>query len=396
MQYKFSKRVSIIKPSATVAINSLASELKAAGRKIINLSVGEPDFDTPDFIKQAGIKAIEEGFTKYTAVEGILELREAIVAKLLRDNQLQYTPQQILVSSGVKQSLYNLAQTLLEEGDEVIIPAPYWVSYPEIVKVADARPVFVTAGVDQHLKITPAQLRAAMSDRTRLFILNSPSNPSGMAYSVKELRELADVLLDYPEVIIASDDMYEYILWSMPKFVNILNVEPKLKERTIVMNGVSKGQAMTGWRIGYAAGPLEIIQAMKKIQSQSTTHATSISQKASVVAIQAERSQFQYMIDQYKLRHEFVYKALCAMPGVECCFADGSFYSFPNVSQVIKKLGLASDIELAKVLLDKGNIAIVPGTEFGMPGYIRISYATSQENLQAAMKQMAEVFAGHY
>lgn len=396
MQYKFSKRVSIIKPSATVAINSLAAELTAAGRKIINLSVGEPDFDTPDFIKQAGIKAIQEGFTKYTAVEGILELREAIVAKLLRDNNLQYTPQQILVSSGVKQSLYNLAQTLLEEGDEVIIPAPYWVSYPEIVKVADARPVFVTAGVDQNLKITPAQLRAAMSDRTRLFILNSPSNPSGMAYSEKELRELADVLLDYPEVLIASDDMYEYILWSMPKFVNILNVEPNLKERTIVMNGVSKGQAMTGWRIGYAAGPLEIIQAMKKIQSQSTTHATSISQKASVVAIQAERSQFQYMIDQYKSRHDFVYKALCAMPGVECCFADGSFYSFPNVSQVIKKLGLASDIELAKVLLDKGNIAIVPGTEFGMPGYIRISYATSQENLHAAMKQMADVFAGRY
>lgn len=394
MQYKLSKRIALIKPSATVAINTLAAELKAAGRKIINLSVGEPDFDTPEFIKQAGVKAIEQGFTKYTAVEGILELRQAIVAKLMRDNQLSYQPQEILVSAGVKQSLYNLAMTLLDEGDEVIIPAPYWVSYPEIVKVAGANPVFVNAGIEQRFKITPQQLKSAMTPRTKLFILNSPSNPSGMAYTAEELCGLADVLLEHPQVLIVSDDMYEYILWSMPKFVNILNVAPQLKDRTIVMNGVSKGQAMTGWRIGYAAGPVDIIQGMKKMQSQSTTNATSISQKAAVVAIEATRSRFQEMITQYQKRHDFVFKALTAMPGVQCCPADGTFYSFPNVSQVVKKLGLASDIDLAKVLLDQGNIAIVPGTEFGSPGYIRLSYATSMENLEVAMKQMAEVFRG--
>lgn len=394
MPYHFSRRVSIIKPSATVAINTMATELKAAGRKIINLSVGEPDFDTPDFIKEAAIKAIKDGFTKYTPTEGILELREAIVAKLKNDNQLEYTPQQILVSAGVKQSLYNLTQSVLDEGDEAIVPAPYWVSYPELVKLAGATPIIVTADVNQNFKMTPQQLEKAITPRTRLLILNSPSNPSGMAYTAEELRGLADVLVKHPQVLIASDDMYEYILWSMPKFVNILNVAPELKDRTIVMNGVSKAHAMTGWRIGYAAGPLEIIQNMKKMQSQSTTTTTSISQKASVVAMRCDRSQLQYMFDAYQERHNFVYNALKQMPGVTCCPADGTFYSLPNVSQVIKKLGLPSDIELAKLLLEKGDIAIVPGTEFGMPGYIRISYATNLEILATAMKKMAAVFSG--
>lgn len=393
MPYHFSKRISVIKPSATVAINTMATELKAAGRKIINLSVGEPDFDTPDFIKAAAIKAIHDGFTKYTPTEGILELREAIVAKLKQDNALEYTTQQILVSAGVKQSLYNLTQSVLEEGDETIIPAPYWVSYPELVKLAGATPVIVAADVNQHFKITPQQLENAITPRTRLFILNSPSNPSGMAYSASELRELADVLVRYPQVLIASDDMYEYILWSTPEFVNILNVAPELKDRTIVLNGVSKAHAMTGWRIGYAAGPSEIIQNMKKIQSQSTTTTVSISQKAATVAIRCDRSQLQYMFDAYRERHNFVHGALKDMPGVECCPADGTFYSFPNVTAVINHLGLTSDLELAKVLLEKGNIAIVPGTEFGMPGYIRISYANSLEALEAAMKQMAAIFS---
>jgi len=394
MQYHFSKRVSIIKPSATVAINTLAMELKAAGRKIINLSVGEPDFDTPDFIKDAAIQALHDGFTKYTPTEGILELREAIAAKLKADNELDYTPQQILVSAGVKQSLYNLTQTVLEEGDEVIIPAPYWVSYPELVKLSGATPVIVAADVKQHFKITAEQLEKAITPKTRLLILNSPSNPTGMAYSAEELKQLADVLIKYPQILIASDDMYEYILWSTPRFVNILNVAPALKDRTIVMNGVSKAHAMTGWRIGYAAGPLEIIQNMKKMQSQSTTTTTSIAQKASVVAMRTQRSQLQYMFDAYRERHNFVHGSLKQMPGVECCPADGTFYSFPNVTAVIQKLGLSSDIELARVLLEKGNIAIVPGTEFGMPGYIRISYATSMENLKSAMQQMAQVFEG--
>lgn len=394
MLYHFAKRVSVVKPSATVAINTLANELKAAGRKIINLSVGEPDFDTPDFIKESAIKAIRDGFTKYTPTEGILELREAIVGKLKRDNALEYTPQQILVSAGVKQSLYNLIQCILDENDEAIIPAPYWVSYPEMVKLAGATPVIVTADVTQRFKITPQQLERAITPRTRLLILNSPSNPSGMAYSAEELRGLADVLVKHPQVLIASDDMYEYILWSMPKFVNILNVAPELKAQTVVMNGVSKAHAMTGWRIGYAAGPNEIIQNMKKIQSQSTTSPDSIAQKAAVTAVRSERSQFQYMFDAYRDRHQFVYGELSKMPGVKCCPADGAFYSFPDVSGVIKNLGLSSDLELGKLLLEKGNVAIVPGTEFGLPGYIRISYATSLENLVAAMRQMAEIFVG--
>jgi aspartate aminotransferase len=394
MPYHFSKRILAIKPSATVAINTIANELKAAGRKIINLSVGEPDFDTPDFIKEAAIKAIRDGFTKYTPTEGILELREAIVEKLKRDNQLEYSPQQILVSAGVKQSMYNLTQTILEEGDEAIVPAPYWVSYPELVKMSGATPVIVKAEVDQRFKIGPQQLEDAITSRTRLLILNSPSNPSGMSYTAEELRGLADVLVKYPQVLIASDDMYEYILWSQPKFVNILNVAPELKDRTIVMNGVSKGHAMTGWRIGYAAGPNEIIQNMKKMQSQSTTTTTSISQKAATTAIRCDRSQLQYMFDAFHQRHDFVYQALQQMPGVKCCAADGTFYALPNVSQVIKNLNLNSDIELAQVLLEKGNIAIVPGTEFGMPGYIRISYANSMEALTAAMQQMAAVFSG--
>ncbi|MBS0349940.1 MAG: pyridoxal phosphate-dependent aminotransferase [Proteobacteria bacterium] len=394
MSYHFTKRVAAIKPSATVAINTLANELKAAGKQVINLSVGEPDFDTPNFIKEAAYTAIGEGFTKYTPPEGILELRQAIVEKLKKDNHLDYTAQQILVSGGVKQSLYNLIQTVLEEGDEVIIPAPYWVSYPEMAKLAGAEPVIVFAGMNQHFKIIAQQLEQAITPRTRLFILNSPSNPSGMAYTGNELGDLAAVLLRHPQVLIASDDMYEYILWGMPKFINILNVAPELKDRTIVMNGVSKAHAMTGWRIGYAAGPIEIIQNMKKIQSQSTTTTCSISQKAAATAIRADRSQLQYMFDAFCARHNFVHGALKEMPGVECRPADGTFYSLPKVEQVIKRLGLNSDIELAKLLLEKGNVAVVPGTEFGVPNYIRISYANSMENLQAAMRQMAAVFAG--
>ncbi len=394
MKYHFAKRVIQVKPSATVAINTLANELKAAGRKIINLSVGEPDFDTPDFIKQEAIRAIQSGFTKYTPTEGIIELRQAIVQKLKRDNQLEYSPQQVMVSAGVKQSLFNLMQVVLEEGDETIIPAPYWVSYPEMVKLTGATPVIIPTSIKQRFKISAQQLAEAITPRTRLLIINSPSNPSGMAYTAEELKELAEVLEKNPQVLIASDDMYEYILWSMPKFVNILNVAPGLKERTIVMNGVSKGHAMTGWRIGYAAGPLEIIQNMKKIQSQSTTTTDSIAQKASVVAISCDRKLLQYMFDAYRERHDFVHQALTAMPGVECAAADGTFYALPDVRKVIQHLNLTSDIELAKALLEKGDVAIVPGTEFGIPGHIRISYATNMENLRLAMTQIAKVFAG--
>ncbi len=391
MSYHFSKRVSMIKPSATVAINSLAMELKAAGRQIINLSVGEPDFDTPDFIKDAAIVAIQQGFTKYTPPEGILELREAIVNKLKRDNALDYSPKQIIVSAGVKQSLHNLTQVLLDEGDEVIIPAPYWVSYPELVKLAGAIPVIITAEIRQNFKITAEQLKKAITSRTRLFILNSPSNPSGIAYTPEELTALAQVLIEHPQIIIASDDMYEYILWSQPRFVNILNVAPDLKNQTVVLNGVSKAHAMTGWRIGYAAGPEEIIQNMKKMQSQSTTTTNSIAQKASVVALQSQKSQLQYMFDAFHERHNLLYQGLKNISGFNCLQADGTFYLFPDVSEIIKKLKLNSDVEFAKFLLEKGDIALVPGTEFGLPGYIRFSYATSEDNLKRALENIKKL-----
>ena len=391
MRYHFANRISVIKPSATVAINSLAMELKAAGRKIINLSVGEPDFDTPDFIKDAAIQAIQQGFTKYTAPEGILELREAIARKLKHDNDLEYAPNQIMVSAGGKQSFHNLTQVILNSGDEVIIPAPYWVSYPELVKLAEATPIIIKAEIEQDFKITPEQLEKAITPRTRLFVLNSPSNPSGKAYTPEELRKLADVLVKHPQVLIATDDMYEYILWSQPKFFNILNVAPELKNQTVILNGASKAYAMTGWRIGYAAGPNEIIQNMKKVQSQTTTTSNSIAQKATVAALNAKRSQLQYMFDAYHQRHEFFYNELKKIPGFECIPADGTFYLFPRVSKIIQKMRLDSDIELAKLFLDKADIAAVPGAEFGMPGYIRFSYATSEENLKQAVKNLKEI-----
>jgi aspartate aminotransferase len=266
MSAALSERVSQIKPSATIAVNMKATELRALGHDIINLSVGEPDFDTPDYIKKAAIDAINQGLTKYTAVDGILPLKEAIINKLLKENELSYQSEEIIVSNGVKQALYNLCQAALNPGDEVIIPAPYWVSYPAMVKLAGAKPVIIFTNIDQRFKITAEQLAASITPKTRMVMLNSPSNPSGMAYTQEELSELATVLKQHPNIIIASDDIYEYILWGMPKYISILNVCPELKDHTVVFNGVSKAYAMTGWRIGYAAGPTDLIKAMKKVQ----------------------------------------------------------------------------------------------------------------------------------
>ena len=392
MNQTLSERVSQIKPSATVAINARATELRAQGHDIINLSVGEPDFDTPDFIKQAAIQAIQEGFTKYTAADGIAPLKDAIIHKLTADNQLSYESNQIIVSSGVKHALYNLIQALLNEGDEAIIPAPYWVSYPAMVRLADATPVIIEADIKQRFKITPEQLEAAITPKSRLFFLNSPSNPSGMAYTADELKALGAVLKKHPNIIIASDDIYEYILWGMDQYVSILNVCPELTDQTVVFNGVSKAYAMTGWRIGYAAGPQPIIAAMKKIQSQSTTCANSIAQKAAVAALNADKdSFFKPMLKAFKERHDLVYQALGEINRVECLESDGTFYLFPNVSQSIQHLGLENDIALAETLLDKAKVAIVPGTPFGAPGYIRLSCATSVENLTSALARMKTI-----
>jgi aspartate aminotransferase len=383
-------RVQRVKPSPTLAVTARVAELRAAGKDIIGLGAGEPDFDTPDHIKKAAIKAIKDGFTRYTAVDGMPSLKQAIIAKFKQDNGLDYTPGQILVSCGGKQSFYNLAQALLNPGDEVIIPAPYWVSYPDMVRLADGEPVIIRAGVETNFKITPEQLEAAITPKTRIFVINSPSNPTGVAYSKAELAALGEVLKHCPQVLVATDDMYEHILWSKEPFCNILNACPDLYERTIVLNGVSKVYAMTGWRIGYAGGPADLIKAMKKVQSQSTSNPASISQVAAQEALEGDQSCIQPMIKAFKERHDYVVSALNKIDGVTCLPADGTFYVFPHVQEVIDRLdGVNDDIELAEHLLDEAGVALVPGSAFGAPGYVRISFATSMEILKDALTRLA-------
>ena len=378
-----------IKPSATLAITARAKALRTEGKDIIGLGAGEPDFDTPAHIKAAAKEAIDKGMTKYTPVDGTPSLKAAICRKFKHDNDLDYEANQILVSVGGKQSFFNLAQALLNSGDEVIIPAPYWVSYPDIVLLADGKPVIVEAGIDAGFKITPAQLNAAITPHTKLFVINSPSNPTGVAYNRAELAALGDVLRQHPHVLIATDDMYEHILWSTEPFCNILMACPDLYDRTIVLNGVSKAYSMTGWRIGYAGGPADLIAAMKKIQSQSTSNPASISQAAAEAALQGDQSCIKTMLSAFKQRHDFVVESLNAFDGVNCLPSDGTFYAFPDFHDVINKLdGINNDVELAEALLNKANIALVPGSAFGAPGFMRLSYATSLENLQLAMKRL--------
>ena len=394
MNFKLSDRVQRIKPSPTLAITAHAAELRASGKDIIGLGAGEPDFDTPEHIKKAAEKAINDGFTKYTAVDGTASLKKAIIDKFSRDNQLDYTANQILVSCGGKQSFFNLAQALLNEGDEVIIPAPYWVSYPDMVLLADGKPVIVEADIEQSFKITPEQLDAAITDKTRLVVLNSPSNPSGIAYSKNELAALGQVLLKHPHVLVATDDMYEHILWADEPFTNIVMACPELYERTIVLNGVSKAYSMTGWRIGYAAGPEDLIKAMKKIQSQSTSNPTSISQVAAEAALNGDQSPVASMLTAFKERHEYVNQRLNAIDGITCLPSDGTFYAFPDVRGFIEKLeGINDDMELSEYLIEKAGVALVPGTAFGSPGYIRLSFATSLEVLKDALDRIEKVIA---
>ena len=391
MNITLSNRVQAVKPSPTLAITARAAAMRAAGKDIIGLGAGEPDFDTPDHIKVAAIKAIENGFTKYTAVDGIPSLKKAIAEKFKRDNGLDYELKQILVSSGGKQSFYNLAQAWLNPGDEVIIPAPYWVSYPDMVLLADGVPVIVEAGQTQNFKITPAQLRAAITDKTRLFVINSPSNPTGAAYSLDELKALGDVLQDYPDILIATDDMYEHILWNKGEFVNILNARPDFYPRTMVLNGVSKAYSMTGWRIGYCAGPVELIKAMSVIQSQSTSNPTSISQVAAEEAINGDQSCIDIMMVEFKKRHDYVVAELNTIDGIECLPTDGTFYVFPNVEKLLQKLdGITDDLQFSEYLIEKAGVALVPGSAFGCPGHIRISIATSMSNLENALSRIKQ------
>ena len=388
-----SKRVRAIKPSPTLAVSNLASQLRAQGRDVIGLGAGEPDFDTPQHIRDAAIEAIRNGDTHYTAVDGTVALKQAIIDKFERDNGLTYQADQILVSCGGKQSFFNLCQALLDTGDEVIIPAPYWVSYPDMVILADATPVVVETGIASEFKITAGMLEAAITDKTRILVLNSPSNPTGVGYSIDELKALGEVLLRHPGILIVTDDMYEHIVWGDYKFCNILNACPQLYDRTMVLNGVSKAYAMTGWRIGYAAGDAGIIKAMKKIQSQSTSNPSSVSQAASVAALNGDHAPVRAMVDEFKKRHDYLVAELNSIRHVECIESHGTFYSFPNIQAFIdSRDDLNNDVDVANLLLEEVGVALVPGSAFGAEGYMRISFATSMENLEKAVTRIRQVF----
>ncbi len=395
MNTRLSARVKAVKPSPTLAVTARAAEMRAAGKDVIGLGAGEPDFDTPEHIKQAAIEAIRGGFTKYTAVDGTPDLKRAIIAKFKRDNGFDYEPEQILVSCGGKQSFYNLAQAVLDPGDEVVIPVPYWVSYPDMAILAGGVPVFATGSADQNFKIKPSQLAAAITEKTKLVVINSPSNPTGVAYSEQELAELGAVLLEHPRIIVATDDMYEHIRWSNEPFKNILNACPALGERMLVLNGVSKAYSMTGWRIGYAGGPAPIIKAMKKIQSQSTSNPTSISQVAAQAALEGPQDCIQEMLVAFKERHDYVVERLNRIPGIHCLPSDGTFYLFPSVREALERIdGLATDVELSEYLIENAGVALVPGSAFGLGGHVRLSIATSMDNLCNALDRIEGVLGG--
>ncbi|MGC1182552.1 pyridoxal phosphate-dependent aminotransferase [Legionella sp.] len=387
MDISLAKRVQKVKPSPTLAVAAKATQMRAQGQNVINLGTGEPDFDTPSYIKEAAIIAINQGYTKYTAVDGITELKDAVKNKFKRDNSLEYQLNQILVSVGGKQSCYNLCQALLNPGDEVIIPAPYWVSYPDMVLLADGVPVIISTTPAQRYKINAQQLEKAITPKTRMIFLNSPSNPSGIAYTLDELKSLGKVLKKHPKIIIATDDMYEYILWSQP-FVNILNACPELYDRTVVLNGVSKAYAMTGWRIGYAAGPSSLMNAMKTIQSQSTSNPCSIAQRAAVAALNGDNEEVSAMVKAFHQRHDYVADRLLSIPKIEVIPADGTFYIFPNVQKIIEHHGYTNDIEFSEKLLSEAGVALVPGSAFGNEGCIRLSFATSMDILSDALNRL--------
>jgi aspartate aminotransferase len=391
MHSNVSRRAQRVKPSPTLAVTALAARLKAEGKDVIGLGAGEPDFDTPVHIADAGVQAIRSGFTRYTSVDGIVELKDAIIAKFKRDNGISYERSQILVSSGAKQTIFNLCMAVLDAGDEAIIPGPYWVSYPDMVMLADGIPVMPSAGPEQGYKISPKQLAAAVTSKTRLFLLNSPSNPTGAAYTRAELRALADVLVEHPRILIGTDDMYEKIYWGSEPFASLLTVAPELYDRTVTINGVSKAYAMTGWRIGYCGGPKEIITAMGTIQGQSTSNASSISQKAAVAALNGDQQCVTDMNRAFKERHDYVVGALNSLPGVSCLPGAGTFYAFADVRGAMRNLGLRDDNSFCEMLLNKALVAVVAGSGFGAPGHMRLSFACSRETLEKAIARIRAV-----
>lgn len=396
---ELSQRVQTIKESPTLAVTARAAKLKAEGKDIIGLGAGEPDFDTPQHIKDAAKKAIDAGFTKYTPVAGIPGLKKAIVAKFKNENGFDYSDKEVIVGVGGKQCIFNLALAVLNPGDEVIVPAPYWVSYADIALVAGAKPVIIECGIEQDFKLLPAQLEAAITARTKLFMINSPSNPTGSVYTMAELQALGDVLKRHPHVLVATDDMYEHVNLTGNKFYNILNATPELKSRCVVLNGVSKAYSMTGWRIGYAAGPANIIKAMEILQSQSTSNPTSISQIAAQAALEGPQECITPMVEAFIERHEYVVNRFNSMPGLHCIKAGGAFYAFPDARVAIAKLHKAgkinepTDMALSEYLLEKVGVAVVPGSAFGAEGYFRISFATSMDNLRQALDRIASALA---
>lgn len=390
-----SHRVLAIKESPTLAITAKAAKYKAEGRPIIALAAGEPDFDTPQHIKDAAIAAIHAGYTKYTPVSGIPALKKAIVNKFKTENGFDYAINEVIVGVGGKQTIFNLCLAVLNKGDEVIIPAPYWVSYADIALVAEANPVILDCGIEQGFKLLPSQLEAAITPKTKIVMLNSPSNPTGAVYDLKELKALGEVLLKHPHVLVATDDMYEHVNLTGEKFYNILNATPALKDRCIVLNGVSKAYSMTGWRIGYAAGPANIIKAMEILQSQSTSNSTSISQYAAEAALSGSQDCIKPMVAAFKERHQYVVDRFNAMPGLKCIMAGGAFYAFPDARVAIAnlyqagKITAATDMAFAEYLLEKFDVAVVPGSAFGAEGYFRISFATSMDNLKTALDRIS-------
>lgn len=389
MTIKVSARVAQVKPSATIAMSMKAAELRAQGHDIISLSMGEPDFDTPEHIRAAAIKAINDGQTRYTAVDGTPRLKQAVIDKLKRDNHLDYEPTQILVSNGAKQSIYNLLQATINEGDEILIPAPYWVSYPDMCRLADGEPVILSTTPKTDYLITPNQLAASITEQTRMLMLNSPSNPTGQAYSRRQLEEIGEVLLEHPRILICSDDIYEHIWWADEPFASIGEVVPALKDRLVVVNGVSKGYAMTGWRIGYAAGPAHVIKEMRKVQGQSTSNPCSISQAAAEAALSGDQQCVAEMCRAFRERHDWLVPALNAIDGVSCIAGRGAFYVFADFSAAIDSLGLKDDLALAEHLLEHAGVATVPGTAFGGPGHLRLSFACSMGTLKTAVDRIA-------
>ncbi|MGZ6223681.1 MAG: pyridoxal phosphate-dependent aminotransferase [Syntrophales bacterium] len=394
---KLASRISTIKPSPTLAITAKANALKAEGRDVISFGAGEPDFDTPDHIKMAAVKAIEEGFTKYTPVDGIVELKDAIISKLLRDNQLTYDRSEIVVSCGAKHTLYNMTQVLFQEGDEVVIPSPYWVSYLDMVLLSGAKPVILKTTEAQGLKIVPGQLKAAITIDTKAIIMNSPSNPTGAVYTARELAALAEVVSG-KEILVISDDIYEKIIYDDRPFTNIASLSKELRNRTIVVNGVSKAYSMTGWRIGYAAGPEEIIKAMTKLQSQNTSNPTSISQRAAVEALNGNQDSVEVMVAEFRRRRNTIVEMLNAIPGVTCTLPHGAFYVFPDVSSLFGRSSdghvISNSSNFAAYLLERANVAVIPGVDFGHDNHIRLSYATSMKNIEEGLKRISSAVKG--